>query len=50
MEPLTQVVGKVIQVAGPALASGAKSLAITFAPTARTSGTIRFQRLRLVEE
>lgn len=27
-----------------------RTLRITFAPTARASGTIRFQRLRLVEE
>ena len=32
------------------LRGGAKSLAITFAPATRASGTIRIQRLRLVEE
>jgi len=33
-----------------ALRGGAKTLGITFAPTARVSGTIRFTRLRLVGE
>lgn len=33
-----------------ALAGGAKSLAVTFAPTAPARGTIAFQRLRIVEE
>lgn len=37
-------------VAEGALAGGAKSLAITFAPTAPAGGTITFQRLRIVEE
>jgi hypothetical protein len=32
------------------LRTGAKTLAITFAPTTRAAGTIRIQRLRLVEE
>ena len=36
--------------AEPALRGGARSLAITFAPTAYAAGTIRFQRLRLIEE
>lgn len=33
-----------------ALAGGAKSLAVTFAPTASAPGAITFQRLRIVEE
>jgi hypothetical protein len=33
-----------------AVQKGAKSLMVTFVPTASAPGTIRFQRLRLVDE
>ena len=38
------------EVAEPALAGGAKTLGVTFAPAAPARGTIAFQRLRIVEE
>ena len=38
------------EVAGAALAGGAKSLSVTFAPAAHARGKITFQRLRIVEE
>lgn len=38
------------EVAGTALAGGAKSLSVTFAPVAPARGKITFQRARIVEE
>lgn len=38
------------EAAARALAGGAKSLAVTFAPTASARGKITFQRLRIAEE
>ena len=38
------------EAAEPALRGSAKTLAVTFVPATKASGTIRFKRLRLVEE